>query len=810
MDRIKALINRRVELPVWKKFCDWLIGLLRNFLLKIQKMGWKQSLALGVFLILFISWLFCLPKPLFAPPYSTVVTDANGALLGARLADDGQWRFPVSDSVPYKMERCIVMFEDQYFWMHPGVNPVSIFRAIRQNISAGHVVSGGSTLSMQVIRSCRGHQVRSFSEKFIEMVMALRLELGYSKSEILKLYLDNAPFGGNTVGVRSASWRYFGRSCDNLSWAEAALLAVLPNAPSLIHPGKNRQMLLEKRNRLLTKLKNEGVIDEETCELAISEPLPEKPQSLQFAAPHLVDRMRLKKSNKVIRSTIDISLQKRMESKVASFKSIYTQNQVQNMALLVADTRTGNVLVYCGNADYNQEDNNHVDIITASRSTGSTLKPFLFNAMIEDGELVPTMLLPDIPIQIAGYRPNNYERKFDGAVPANEALARSLNIPAVLMLRDYGIPRFMDYLKKLGMTTLNYSAEHYGLTLILGGAEGNLWEITGAYASMARTLLRYTDSQTYAEGDIHSLRLEDRPEEKAKLRNEPVLFHAQAVWQTMNAIKELNRPDVNWRLFSSSKLVAWKTGTSFGNKDAWAIGVTPEYTVGVWVGNADGEGRAGLTGISYAAPVLFSVFNQLPATTWFREPAGMQEIEVCAQSGFKKGVNCPESKMVKIYEPQQEAQACPYHKIVHLTKDEQYRVNSTCMSVSEMAHVSWFVLPPSMEWYYKKHSISYRELPPFLPDCNPDENTIPMEFIYPKESGKLFIPKDYDGKRSEIVFEVAHRNKAAVLYWHLDNVYLGETSQFHQKGIDAEAGAHVVTVADADGNMITKKFEIVE
>ena len=813
MDKLGLLISRCKD-SAFVRGCSRclakIFGWIRS---KIERMGWKKRIAWCSFIVLFILWFFSLPNPLFAPSYSTVVTDANGTLLGARLASDGQWRFPVSDSVPYKMERCIVMFEDQYFWMHPGVNPVSVVRAIRQNLTAGHVVSGGSTLTMQVIRSCRGHQVRSFTEKFIEMSMALRLELTYSKSEILKLYLDNAPFGGNTVGVRSASWRYFGRSCDNLSWGESALLAVLPNAPSLIHPGKNRQLLLEKRNRLLKKLKEEGVIDEETCELAISEPLPGSPQSLQFAAPHLVDRMRAtRKSDKVIRSTVDYTLQKSVEGMVTHFKSIYAQNQVQNMAVIVAETRTGNVLAYCGNAEYNQEDNNHVDVIMANRSTGSTLKPFLFNAMIEDGELLPDMLQPDIPIQIAGYRPNNYERKFDGAVPANEALARSLNIPAVLQLREYGIPRFMDYLKRMGITSLNYSAEHYGLTLILGGAEGSLWEITGAYASMARTLLRYTDSQTYAEDDIHPLRLTEVPDEEVRLRKNPPLFQAQAVWQTVNALKEVNRPGVAnyWRLFSSSRLVAWKTGTSFGNKDAWAIGVTPEYVVGVWIGNADGEGRAGLTGISYAAPVLFSVFNRLPATTWFREPAGMTEIEICAQSGFRKGINCPDSKVVKGYEPQFETRACPYHKIVHLTKDEQYRVNSSCLSVSEMAHVSWFVLPPSMEWYYKKHSASYRELPPFMPGCNPDENTLPMEFIYPKESGKLFIPRDIDGKRSEIIFEVAHRNKSAILYWHLDNVYLGETTEFHQMGVDAELGVHVMTVADGDGNMITKKFEIVE
>ncbi|HOU68384.1 MAG TPA: penicillin-binding protein 1C [Paludibacteraceae bacterium] len=780
---------------------------------KLKTIGKKTKIGIGLLSVLFIFWLFSLPEPLFNSPNSTVVLDKDNQLVGARLAADGQWRFPNSDSIPYKLKQCIVTFEDKWFYNHPGVNPVSIFRAAVQNIKTGHIVSGGSTISMQVIRLSRENKERTFFEKFIEISLALRLELRYSKEEILNLYFSNAPFGGNTVGVQTASWRYFGREGKDLSWAEASTLAVLPNAPSLIHPGKNRERLLKKRNRLLNKLQAEGIIDTETCTLAISEPLPGKPQSLQKMAPHLIDRIDKNDNRTVIKSTIDRNIQQKVETTVNHYHSVYIQNQIQNMAVIVAKTSTGEVLAYCGNSGYDKMDNNHVDIITSQRSTGSTLKPFLYNAMLEDGKILPEMLLPDVPILIAGYKPNNFDRKFDGAVPANEALARSLNIPAVLMLREYGTPKFMDYLKKAGMTTLNYSADHYGLTLILGGAEGTLWDLTGMYANMGRTLNRFNNNFNYCEDDIHPLYYNkaEQPKMKGKIQYSPFLFNGPTVWETMDAIKELNRPGISdWRVFSSSRRVGWKTGTSFGNKDAWSIGVTPEYVVGVWVGNADGEGRPGLTGVTHAAPVMFSIFNQLPATSWFKKPSkGMVSIEICPQSGYRRGPNCPEGKFKNASKTEEKCASCPYHRIVHLSPDKKNRVTSRCMSVNKMIHEKWFVLPPSMEWYYKMHNSSYKSLPPYQDGCIAANEALPMEFVYPKEDSKLFIPIDIDGKKSEIIFEVAHHDKDATLYWHLDEQYIGSTYQFHKKGIDAEVGKHILTITDNQGNTINKKFEIV-
>jgi len=776
----------------------------------IKKLNRKRFWIIFVVLVLFLGWFFSLPEPVFHHPCSTVVLNSEDRLVGARLAADGQWRFPKADSIPPKFEKCLLLFEDRNFYRHPGVNPLSIGRAAVQNIKAGKTVSGGSTISMQVIRLSRGQKSRTFYEKTIEIILATRLEVRYSKQEILRLYASNAPFGGNIVGLQAASWRYFGRDCSELSWAEAATLSVLPNAPALIHPGKNREVLLKKRNNLLRKLLEKQEIDTLTYQLAISEPLPGKPQSLQICAPHLVERIAKTKPTDIVKTTIRESLQKQTEQTVSFYQQKYAQNQVQNMAAIIMETKTGNVISYCGNAAFNEEDENYVDMIISPRSTGSILKPFLYNAMLEEGILLPWMLIPDIPVQIGGHRPENFERKFDGAVPAKDALARSLNIPAVLMLREYGTSKFKDYLQKAGMTTLIYSADHYGLSLILGGAEGTLWDITGNYASMARTLLRYNQSYQYNPSDIRPPSCLKGEVGEKKDQKSPVLFHAATVWQTMDALKELNRPELpNWRLFSSSRRIAWKTGTSFGNRDAWVVGVTPEYVIGVWVGNADGEGRPGLTGAMYAAPVMFALFNLLPPSGWFEEPQReMTEIEICPQSGFRKGVNCPEGKTVSICRNGLKSKACPYHQIVHLTKDRKFRVNTDCIPVSEIIHEKHFILPPTMEWYYKQHQADYEPLPPYKEGCAEKGSIVIMEFVYPKENSKLYIPKEIDGKKGEIIFEVAHRDKEATLYWHLDEIYLGSTYLFHQKGISAGKGIHNLTITDNNGISIHKQFEI--
>ncbi|MEI6683994.1 MAG: penicillin-binding protein 1C [Bacteroidota bacterium] len=775
---------------------------------------WIVLFSLGAGIILFWSWL---PRPLFEEPLSTVILDRSGNLLGAKISPDQQWRFPESEAVPEKFRQAILHYEDRYFYWHPGFNPVSLARAAWLDLKYRRIVSGASTITMQVIRLARKNRERTVWEKLKEILLSIRLELTHSKADILRLYASHAPFGGNVVGLDAAAWRYFGSDAQHLSWAEAATLAVLPNSPGLIYPGRNPQFLLAKRNRLLDMLYQHKVIDATTCGLAKCERLPARPIPLPQWAPHLLDRA-VKEGHKgtQVVTTLDLSLQKRVAAILDIHSTQFRANEIQNAAALVVEVKTGNVVVYEGNLPRatTAEHGGDVDLIVSPRSTGSILKPFLYAAMLNDGLLLPNTLVPDIPMQIAGFIPENYNLTYDGAVPAKRALSRSLNIPAVKMLQGYGYGQFYALLRKIGLTTLTKPADHYGLALILGGAEADLWDLAGIYASMARTLINFTSSGTSSAktGFFPPSYVVSEDADNHPVSDHVPWYDAGSVWLTFEAMVEVARPDeeLQWQQFSSSGKIAWKTGTSFGNRDAWSVGVTPEYVVAVWVGNASGEGRPGLTGIGMAAPLLFDIFKSLPPTTWFKPPAdAMVRIPVCRYSGYRSTSLCEYTDTIWVPKSGLKTAPCPFHHLVHLDKSGKWQVSSDCESPENMQHVSWFVLPPVQEWYFRNRNPFYRVLPPFKPGCSGAGERSNMEIIYPKNGSKIYIPVDLDGKTGSTVFKVAHRNMAIRVYWHLDGQFIGTTLQVHQMALSPARGMHRLTLVDENGESVKIGFEVI-
>jgi len=747
---------------------------------KARSKNARRSIIILVAAIL-IGYLFCLPRDLFkGTKYSTVIEDRNGELLGARIASDAQWRFPPSDEVPYKFKTAVIEFEDRWFAYHPGVNPVSIARAAIGNLKAGRVTSGGSTITMQVIRLSRGKE-RTLWQKLIEAVLATRLELRHSKKHILALYASHAPFGGNVVGLEAASWRYFGRPPEELSWGEAATLAVLPNAPAYIHPGKNRAKLLEKRNRLLNSLYERGKLDSLDLELALDEPLPMEPVALPRDARHLTEYYWKTSPGERVRTSVDIHLQRQVEEVTDQWNDEFSVTGINDLAAVVIDVKNGDVLAYVGNADPDRKrPGSDVDIVRSPRSTGSILKPVLYCSLLQDGEILPNTLLPDVPVNLNGFSPQNFNRQFAGAVPASDALARSLNVPSVHMLRKYGVPRFLDILRKAGLTTLTKSASHYGLSLILGGGEATLLDITSMYAKMSASY-QSTRSSTKKDDWSKGFPLTDKC----------------ALWHTFEALKEVNRPDeMDWRLIGSLKKVAWKTGTSYGFRDAWAVGVTSDYAVGVWAGNAQGQGVPGLTGAKTAGPVMFEIFNLLPvkeeenayaSNGWFKEPApgDYTLMEVCHESGHLAGLSCEHIDTLMLPAKGIKTDPCPYHKTLDGIKT--------------------FILPPSMEWYYRRN---HPEYDPYIPANK--EDYAPMEFIYPEGGATIYIPRQLDGSVAGITFNLAHRTPDRTVFWHLDNEFLGQTRFIHQMKMTPAPGKHSVTVVDDSGNSLSVGFTIAE
>ena len=784
---------------------------------------WKKRLfkkrkafviIVGVFLLFF--WLIPLPKPLFDAPYTTTLWSRNGQLLSAAIASDHQWRFAPADTIPEKFKTALRLFEDEYFYYHLGINPVSLVRATYQNINKGKIVSGGSTLSMQTVRMAFGNQPRTYLQKIIELASAVKMELLYSKEEILLAHANHAPFGGNIVGLNAASWRYYGRPPSLLSWAEITTLAILPNNPSAIFPGKNQEALLIKRNLLLEKIHSHGFLSEDDLLLAQAEPLPQKTKNLPDHAYHLLHRaMAEGQTGKNVVATLDASLQVRAARLVHRYSQEQAANEVHNAAAIILDIRSGNVLAYIGNSNNKGIHGQHVDIITARRSPGSLLKPFLYAMSLDAALIYPNQLLPDIPIFYNGFTPKNFDKKYRGAVHADQALSSSLNVPFVHLLTEYGYEQFHQNMKAIGFDSFDQAAGHYGLSIVLGGAESTLWEMSAAYSGMARAYLHFLSrpiAAGYAKADYHENRflLTEKDESEPETQPDGYL-KVPSIGFTFEALQALQRPDEEdgWEQFASSQEIAWKTGTSFGFRDAWAIGLNDQYLVGVWLGNADGEGRPGLTGVKAAAPLLFELFSLLGGHSILQERFGTPQ-NICRSSGMLASNICPETTSTPIPDYLLQNQNCTLHKIIQLDSDRRFQVNSNCYPLGKMVSTSWFALPPVQSWYYQMYHPQYKPLPAFRSNCETKDGKALFALIYPNQYSRVQIPLEQDGLPGQTIFEATHEDPQAQLHWHLDRAYLGTTQRQHQMGISTEKGAHTITLVDDQGQEIKQRFEVVE
>jgi len=766
---------------------------------KILKYVTKKRLIIGGgAVVLLLAFIFSLPRPLFDVPYSPVLYDSEGNLLGAQVASDGQWRFPGTEKVNEKFTLALIETEDRRFRKHLGVDLLAIARAAYQNIRGKRVISGGSTITMQTIRLARGARKRTLFEKLIEAYLAVRLEAGRSKNKILALYAANAPFGANVVGLEAAAWRWFGRSSNDLSWAEAAVLATLPNSPALIHPGRNRETLKAKRDSLLNKLFKKGYFDAETLALSMAEPLPGEPLPLPRLAPHLLDRLileaakksSLKKSAAFV-TTVNRDIQLRVTDILNRASERFTLNGIFNGACVVLNTQTGEIAAYVGNTNTLHAPD--VDIASSRRSSGSLLKPFLYAAMLDSGDILPSSLVSDIPTRIGSFSPENMSRNYLGVVPADEALARSLNVPAARSLRVYGVERFAQFLRSLGLTSLFRPGSEYGLPLILGGAEVTLFEITKLYANLGKTAASYSTTSP--------------------------LISSGAAWLTLEALVNAARPgeEAIWREYAGARHIAWKTGTSYGFRDAWAIGVTPEWTAGVWIGNASGEGRPELRSAVTSAPILFEIFSVLNSlggnrNMWFSKPTTeLRQVEVCASSGFPASINCANIKYVDIPKNAPAAKPCRFCQTVILDDTLSYRIVLRPGDFTSAVERKWFVLPPAEEWYFRRWNLDYKPLPPYLNSRDsPNRGEGVLALFNPEPDSQVYVPRELDNSEGKIVFSAAHRNETEIIYWHLDDIFLGYTQTFHEMEAHPQPGPRTLTLVDSVGNTIVRRFTVLD
>lgn len=710
----------------------------------------------------------------------------------------------MDDEMPKKLAACIVTYEDEYFYYHPGVNPVSIIKAFIGNIKSGKIKRGASTIAMQVMRMKNNHAQRSWKNKIFEMVSAIKYSLWHSDKYILKEWCEIAPFGGNTVGVKAASLRYFGRATDNLSWAEYALLAVMPNGPSTANLSKNRPILKQKRDFLLRKLQKKGYFDASELTLYIGEDLPAETKALPQIGYHLLLHLMEKYPDQTLfNTTVPMDIQLRTYEILQRESSFLIPDDIRNLSAIVVDITSNQLIAYHGNTpSSNDKPFSYVDVVQAPRSYGSLLKPLLYAYALETAQFLPNELIADIPTAIGDFQPENFDKKYRGAVPFQDMLIQSLNVPAVRVLHSAGLQGFYDLIRTLEVAHLDKGADHYGLSIILGGGESSLWDLGRIYKGLAQNYGGMNDP-------FRPVKILTDDENVKSKHN--FSFSPYTIEHLVNGMSDLTRPreEKSWQNYGTDYKIAWKTGTSFGHKDAWALGFNGKYMIGVWVGNEGGEGRFDLTGMSKAAPVMFKLFNILPDNQWFgKSPAypKKETISVCAQSGKIAGPLCSQVKKTNTDKTSYRYQPCTFHQEVLLNAEGQC-ITPTCLSQLAMKD-TFFLLPSYMEYYYRQAHNEYRILPAYDADCIPDEAS--CKIIYPQDGLKIFLPKENSEKQNLLIAKVYHRNNEAKIFWFIDQEYYKTTlKQPHECIMKLATGRHQLSISDQWGNKDEIKFEII-
>lgn len=798
----------------------------------VNKKKWLAVLCVAGILL---AWFFLLvPRPLFPDVYSTALHDRHGALLGAFTASDGQWRIAAEEAVPVRFVACVTAAEDSRFRVHPGIDPFAVARAVRANFRQQKVVQGGSTITQQVARLARRaagiRGRRGLWEKGMEALWAVRLEATHSKSEILALWAAHAPFGGNVVGLEAAAWRWYGKAPQSLSWGEAAALAAIPNSPARLGSTAGRGALKARRDWILLRLLQGGEIDSLDWSLARSEPLPGAARPLPSRAPHLAELVRAQGPGRDWHAEIDGALQDDIARVAAEQLRDLRGIGARSLSVIAVELVPGKapaVRAWIGDAAAHDGAMAPVDMVLAPRSTGSTLKPFLYALALDHGQILPTQWLPDVPARWGDFRPSNSDGTFSGMVPADQALARSLNVPWARVLHDMGPASFLGLLRRGGARHLFRGPDAYGVTLVLGGGESSLAELACLYAMLGNggmaspmDLARSGDAALRVPGPgedqgFPSLRSAHATylRQFADAGRREQILSPEASWLALEALRKPGRIDEEaaWKAFSGGRPLAWKTGTSWGQRDAWAIGVSPRWVVGVWAGNPGGEGRPGLWGSHAAAPLLFRLFPLLPdsaTTRWFPHPANLQPVGICPETGWRRSNLCPPGSFVWAPAAGRVAPVDRWHREIHLDSSRLWQVDGTCEAPHRQVVESWLVLPAAHDAYLREvHPDRVPRLPPFRPDCRETPTSDAIDILVPENGARLTLPLDLDGQRQRLVVELRHRRSLPVRCF-LDGTDLGLSSLVPVWAVQPKPGSHELLCEDAQGVRASSRFSV--
>ena len=720
-------------------------------------------------------------EKIFEDRYSVSVLDDKGEIIGVSLNKDEQWHLKSIDEISEKLKISVINYEDKDFYKHFGVDFTSLVRAVRDNLIKGRK-TGASTITMQVAKSLKPKE-RNIFNKYIEIIQAIKIDKFFEKDEILRMYLNNVPYGGNIVGYKTASYMYFQKKPDELTWAEATLLAVLPNSPGLMNVEKNQNKLLKKRDFLLKKLYDKKIINKRQYEISLKEPLPDKRYSFENLAPHLIRRVIEERKEKIIKTTIDSELQEKIEKISKDYSDFLKTQGIKNLSVLLIDNKSSEIKSYIGSQDfYDFENNGQVDGIIAKRSPGSLLKPFLYAVAIDEGLIAPCSKVPDVPLYFVNFSPQNANKKYYGIVEIQDALIKSLNIPFVSLLKEYGEEKFFYFLKEvLGFSDDNPS--RYGLSLILGTKEFTMEEIGKLYSGLAN----FGDfrSPIYIDVGTRNFSKESRYLSKG------------SSYLTLNTIKKLERPGME-TLYKEKNPISWKTGTSHGRRDGWAVGVTPDWTLVVWVGNFTGEGNSNLTGVYSAGNLLFRIMKILPKKQKeFQKPNDLVKIKVDEETGYRLKYQIP-SKEILYPIDAKPLRTSPYYKKIFIDDNGQ-EIDSRDENFLNRKEKIILNYPIEVINFFIRNGFDVSNI------FGNTSKKKGIKIIYPTNGLRITIPKDFDGEK-DLIIKIANL-KNQNLYWYLNGEYLDKTRD-REKNLKLGNGKYQLTIISEEGDMEKINFEI--
>lgn len=737
----------------------------------------------GLFLLFFLlNWVFPLPDKI---EYSTIITDSKGEVVNAYLTSDQKWRMKTElEEISPLLRKTIIAKEDRYFYSHPGVNPIAVGRALFKNLFRMKTTSGASTITMQVARALE-HRPRNLLSKLIETFRAFQLEWKYDKDEILQLYLNLVPYGGNIEGVKSASILYFKKNPDHLSLAEITALSIIPNRPSSLVIGRSNNKIVEERNRWLQKFADDNVFTAKEIEDALAEPLTATRGTVPHYIPHLAYKLK-SQSGPVVKTNIQLNTQLKTEKIVEDYVRSQRLKNIKNAAVIIIDNKTHKIISYLGSSNFNDTvDGGQVNGAAAVRQPGSTLKPLLYALCFDEGLLTPKSVLTDVAVNYEGYAPENYDKKFNGYVTVEYALEHSLNIPAVKSLKLLGQEKLIQKLAGCHFKQIQKDQRKLGLSMILGGCGTSLEELTSLFSSFANNGIYITPS--FVQSDT--------------IPRKTTVISPAANYMVNEILSKVNRPDfpLNWAATERMPKIAWKTGTSYGRRDAWSIGYNKNYTVGVWVGNFSGVGVADLSGANIATPLLFKIFNTIDYDSdeeWFTQPKDADIRHVCSETGLLPAPHCTNLVTDNFIPLISSTKTCDNRQEIMISPDEKISYCKSCAPETGYKK-KWFkVIEPDMQAWMEENRIIFEKIPPHNPDCELIfKGNAPV--INSPVNGTEYLISKKNKEPLQLVCKTA--NDVSKVYWYINNRFYKSCNSGEKQFFIPEEGPVKISCTDDKG-----------